>query len=279
MQARSWGLPGRRPELLRGHRHHRCPPQTWCSGTARPTNVRRGTSYAGMTCSSTGCTATTTSSTTRRRIRSPWRSAGRCCGTASSMPPAGTPPRAPWASCWAIRRADLRNCVFRNQPDSGSHDEGGVDFENSGNGCLIDQCTFENNAGRRSRCWVQKRPRRPISSPRLRASSGTTRPRNWDRPRFTSGDKRDPSVCCSTGLIQGNGYVTRPGIEFYVNEAPALTSWTLRDNRGYATVEELELAKPSTGRRSSRQGRHSHRPAFVWPVESATMAVRRKSRR
>ena len=41
----------------------------------------------------------------------------------------------------------IRNCVFRNQPDSGSHDEGGIDFENSGNGCLIDHCTFENNAG------------------------------------------------------------------------------------------------------------------------------------
>ena len=41
----------------------------------------------------------------------------------------------------------IRNCIFRNQPDSGSHDEGGIDFENSGNGCLIDHCTFENNAG------------------------------------------------------------------------------------------------------------------------------------
>ena len=32
-------------------------------------------------------------------------------------------------------------------PDAGNHDQGGIDFENRGNGCLIDRCTFENNAG------------------------------------------------------------------------------------------------------------------------------------
>ena len=41
----------------------------------------------------------------------------------------------------------IRNCTFRNLPDSGSHDEGGIDFENRGDRCLIDKCTFENNAG------------------------------------------------------------------------------------------------------------------------------------
>ncbi|PIX40189.1 MAG: hypothetical protein COZ57_26645, partial [Armatimonadetes bacterium CG_4_8_14_3_um_filter_66_20] len=28
-----------------------------------------------------------------------------------------------------------------------SYDEGGIDFEAAGNGCLIDHCTFQNNAG------------------------------------------------------------------------------------------------------------------------------------
>ncbi len=41
----------------------------------------------------------------------------------------------------------IQNCTFRNQPDSDSHDQGGLDFEASGDGALIDHCTFENNAG------------------------------------------------------------------------------------------------------------------------------------
>ena len=139
----------------------------------------------------------------------------------------------------------IRDCVFRNQPDSGSHDEGGVDFENSGNGCLIDQCTFENNAGAAIEVLGLQAPQTTnIEIRNSRFIQNNTAKKLGPAEIYIWGQVRDPSVCCSTGQIQGNGYVTRPGIEFYVNEAPTLTSWTLRDNRGYATVKELELAKP-----------------------------------
>ena len=35
-----------------------------------------------------------------------------------------------------------------------------------------------------------------------------------------------------------------PGIEFFLNEAPQLTSWTLRNNTRYATVAEIDRAMP-----------------------------------
>ena len=41
----------------------------------------------------------------------------------------------------------IRNCTFRNMPEAGNHDQGGIDFEAHGNGCLVEGCTFENNAG------------------------------------------------------------------------------------------------------------------------------------
>ena len=41
----------------------------------------------------------------------------------------------------------IRGCHFLNQPDSGSPDQGGIDFENDGENCLIEECTFRNNAG------------------------------------------------------------------------------------------------------------------------------------
>lgn len=137
----------------------------------------------------------------------------------------------------------IRNCIFRNQPDSGSHDEGGIDFENSGNGCLIDHCTFENNAGAAIEVLGLKSPQ--TTNVEIRDSrfiKNNTANKLGPSEIFIWGRTPDAAVCCSTGTIHDNGYVTIPGVEFFVNEAPKLTSWALRDNTQYATVEEIEKA-------------------------------------
>lgn len=140
----------------------------------------------------------------------------------------------------------IRNCVFRNQPDSDSHDEGGIDFENSGNGCLIDRCTFENNAGAAIEVLGLKSPQTTnIEIRDSRFIKNNTANKLGPAEIFVWGRTPDAAVCCSTGTVRGNGYVTLPGVEFFVNEAPQLTSWTLlMDNARYASVEELERAMP-----------------------------------
>jgi hypothetical protein len=139
----------------------------------------------------------------------------------------------------------IRNCYFRNQPDSGSHDEGGIDFENSGNGCLIDHCTFENNAGAAIEVLGLQAPQTTNIEVRgSRFIRNNTAKKLGPSEIYVWGQVRDPSVCCSTGTIQGNGYVVLPGIKFFVNEAPKLTSWTLRNNTQYATVAEIDRAMP-----------------------------------
>jgi len=139
----------------------------------------------------------------------------------------------------------IRNCYFRNQPDSGSHDEGGVDFEAGGNGCLIDRCTFENNAGAAIEVLGLKYPQ--TTNVEIRDSrfiKNNTAKKLGPSEIFIWGGSRDPSVCCSTGTIQSNGYVLLPGIEFFVNKAPQLTSWTLQNNTSYATVADIDRAMP-----------------------------------
>jgi hypothetical protein len=139
----------------------------------------------------------------------------------------------------------IRNCFFRNQPDSGSADEGGIDFENRGNGCLIDHCTFENNAGAGIEVLGLKAPQ--TTNIEIRNShfiKNNTANKLGPAEIFVWGRARDPSVCCSTGTVAGNGYVLLPGVEFFINEAPRLTSWTLRNNTQYATVAEIDRAMP-----------------------------------
>ena len=139
----------------------------------------------------------------------------------------------------------IRNCIFRNQPDSGSHDEGGIDFENSGNGCLIDHCTFENNAGAAIEVLGLRSPQTTnIEIRNSRFIKNNTANKLGPSEIFIWGRTPNPSVCCSTGTVRDNGYVTLPGVDFFVNEAPKLTSWSLRGNTGYATVDELEKAMP-----------------------------------
>jgi hypothetical protein len=139
----------------------------------------------------------------------------------------------------------IRNCYFRNQPDSGSHDEGGVDFEAAGNGSLIDRCTFENNAGAAVEVLGLKSPQTTnIEIRDSRFIKNNTAKKLGPSEVYVWGKVRDPSVCCSTGTVQGNGYVLLPGIEFFVNEASKTTSWTLRNNTQYATVAEIDRAMP-----------------------------------
>jgi hypothetical protein len=139
----------------------------------------------------------------------------------------------------------IRNCYFRNQPDSGSHDEGGVDFENRGNGCLIDHCTFENNAGAAVEVLGLKVPQTTnIEIRNSRFIQNNTAHKLGPAEVFVWGRVRDPSVCCSTGVVQHNGYVLLPGVEFFINEAPHMTAWTLRNNSRFDTVAALERAMP-----------------------------------
>ncbi len=142
----------------------------------------------------------------------------------------------------------FRNCTFRNMPDSGSHDQGGVDFEAGGNGCLIDGCTFENNAGagievlglKSPQCKnIEIRNSRFIRNNWVKKSHGPAEIYVWGKEKNS-----DPAVCCSTGTVHNNGYVLNPGVEFFINAVPDLTWWALQDNVQYQTPEELRQAMP-----------------------------------
>jgi hypothetical protein len=139
----------------------------------------------------------------------------------------------------------IRNCTFRNQPDSGSHDEGGVDFEALGNGTLVDRCTFENNAGAAIEVLgLRSAQTTNIEIRHSRFIRNNTARKLGPAEIYVWGKTPDPSVCCSTGLVDGNGYVLLPGIEFFTNEQPEMAAWRLRDNRQYASVAEIDRAMP-----------------------------------
>lgn len=141
----------------------------------------------------------------------------------------------------------IRNCTFRNMPDTGCHDEGGIDFEARGDGILIDACTFENNAGAGIEVLGLGSPQ--PKNVEIRGSRFIKN--NWANKLgpgeiYIWGKKQpqDPEVCCSTGTIHHNGYVLLPDVQFFVNEAPTLTQWTLHDNVQYETREQLDRAMP-----------------------------------
>ncbi len=142
----------------------------------------------------------------------------------------------------------IRNCTWRNQPDSGSHDEGGIDFENSGNGCLIDHCTFQNNAGAAIEMLGLSSPQtRNVEIANSRFFANNTALKLGPGEIFIWGKGASPDIACSTGVVHDNGYVLLPGVEFFVNEAPETTFWTLRDNTAYATLAEADRAMPFNG--------------------------------
>ncbi len=138
----------------------------------------------------------------------------------------------------------IRNCHFLNQPDSGSHDQGGIDFEARGEGCLIDRCTFRNNAGAAIEMLGLKSPQaRNIEIAGCRFDRNNVARKLGPSEIFIWGSK-DPEVCCSTGLIRDNGYVLNPGVVFFTNQAPTLTRWSLTNNSAYASARALDKAMP-----------------------------------
>jgi hypothetical protein len=139
----------------------------------------------------------------------------------------------------------IRNCHFLNQPDSGSHDQGGIDFEAGGEGCLIDRCTFRNNAGAAIEMLGLKSPQTPnVEIARSRFDRNNVAHKLGPSEIFIWGGSRDPAICCSSGLIRDNGYVLHPGVLFFTNQAPALTRWTLTNNTEYASSKALDKALP-----------------------------------
>ena len=140
----------------------------------------------------------------------------------------------------------IRNCTFRNQPDSGSHDEGGIDFEAGGDGCWIDGCSFQNNASAAIEVLGLRSPQ-----PRnVRIQGSRFIQNNWANKLgpseiFIWGSKKaSPQICCSTGSILDNGYVLLPGIKFFTNQAPTTTQWTVTNNTGHSSIKALDRAMP-----------------------------------
>ncbi len=145
------------------------------------------------------------------------------------------------------RGLTIRNCTFRNIPDSGSGDQGGIDFEAGGDSCLIDGCTFENNAGAAIEVLGMG------TSPQVRnveISNSRFIKNSWVKTSHGPAEifiygEGNLATYCSTGTIHNNGYVLVPDVKFFVNKASATWSrWTLSDNVQYATVEELRKAMP-----------------------------------
>lgn len=140
----------------------------------------------------------------------------------------------------------IRNSTFRNQPDSGCHDEGGIDFEAGGTNCLIENCTFQNNAGAAIEVLGLSRPQ-PMHV-EIRHSRFIQN--NWANKLgpseiFIWGAKRPAlTVCCSTGTIQDNGCVLLTGVQFFTNQAPATTQWALTNNTVYSSIKALDKAMP-----------------------------------
>ena len=139
----------------------------------------------------------------------------------------------------------IRECHFLNQPDSGCHDEGGIDFEARGHDCLVDRCTFRNNAGAAIEVLGLKSPQvRNLEISQSRFFQNNKASKLGPSEIFIWGRSNNREVCCSTGLIRDNGYVVLPGVEFFTNQAPATTEWALDNNRQFNSVAELEQAMP-----------------------------------
>lgn len=139
----------------------------------------------------------------------------------------------------------IRNSHFLNQPDSGSHDQGGIDFEAGGDGNLIDRCTFRNNAGAAIEVLGLRTPQtRNVEIANSRFDRNNVAHKLGPSEIFIWGGSQNPVVCCSNGIIRNNGYVLTPDVSFFVNQAPKLTRWALADNTEYHSWEELDAAMP-----------------------------------
>ena len=140
----------------------------------------------------------------------------------------------------------IRGCHFLNQPDSGSPDEGGIDFEANGENCLVEACTFRNNAGAAIEVLG-------LGAPQTR--NVHIRHCKFDRDNFAHkngpceiqvwGNKRTSRrVACSNGLVEDCGCVLLPGVSFYENESPTSNDWQVTGNRIFDFPDELDRAYP-----------------------------------
>ena len=140
----------------------------------------------------------------------------------------------------------VRGCHFLNQPDSGSPDQGGIDFEAKGENCLVDRCTFRNNAGAAIEVLGLQSPQTrnlqirncKFDHNNWSYKNGPAEIQVWGSPNTA------PDVACSNGRIEGNGYVLVPGVSFYVNRSPTTNDWTLADNHAFDFAEDLDRAFP-----------------------------------
>lgn len=140
----------------------------------------------------------------------------------------------------------IRNCTFRNQPDSGCYDEGGLDFEAHGENCVIENCTFQNNAGAAIEVLGLSRPQpKNVAIRHSRFIQNNWAQKLGPAEIFIWGlPKASSNVCCSTGAICDNGYVLLPGVKFFTNAAPNTTQWTVTNNTAYSSVKALDKAMP-----------------------------------
>ncbi len=140
----------------------------------------------------------------------------------------------------------VRGCHFLDQPDSGSPDQGGIDFEASGENCLVERCTFRNNAGAAIEILGLHRPQtRNLWIRHCRFDrnnwafkNGPAEIQVWGLPNTS------PDIACAGGRIEDNGYVLLPGVAFYTNETCAAQGWTLTGNRTFDFSEDLDAAFP-----------------------------------
>jgi len=140
----------------------------------------------------------------------------------------------------------ILNCTFKNQPDSGSHDQGGIDFEANGDGVLVDRCTFDNNAGPGIEVLGLNRPQPVnVTISNSRFINNSSKENNKPGEIYIFGHpnpkKRDPKVECSTGIIRNNGYVLNPGVQFFLDKSTkGFTDWKVSKNKEYKSVESLK---------------------------------------
>ncbi|MBR4170983.1 MAG: right-handed parallel beta-helix repeat-containing protein [Kiritimatiellae bacterium] len=140
----------------------------------------------------------------------------------------------------------IRGCHFINQPDSGSPDQGGIDFEAGGENCLVEECTFRNNAGASIEVLGLRSPQtRNVHIRRCKFDRNNYARKNGPAEIQVWGNSHTPrEVACSNGRIEDNGFVLIPGIPFYINESPTTNDWSLARNREFDFSEELDRAFP-----------------------------------
>ena len=140
----------------------------------------------------------------------------------------------------------VRGCQFLNMKDSGSGDQGGIDFEAWGGNGLVDKCTFRNNAGAAIEILGTRSPQMQ----NLRISGCRFERNNWANTLgpsefFILGRTDDRYVLCSNGVVEDNGYVLHPGVSFFKSESDIpIPNWKFSHNVEYSSWTSLDRAMP-----------------------------------